>query len=92
MTRCPFCQMLLAPDPDEERFDCGSRILSKNAVARSAACIQITKLRSISEMLLKHCLDPECSVCAAICCPNGEALHFHHDGCPACDPGPITMP
>lgn len=36
------------------------------------------------DALLQHCPDPECSACAAIVCPHGEPLHFHHDGCPAC--------
>jgi hypothetical protein len=27
----------------------------------------------------------ECYVCAAVACPDGEPLHFHHDGCPMCD-------
>lgn len=25
-----------------------------------------------------------CESCAAVFCPHGERLHFHHDGCPAC--------
>ena len=32
----------------------------------------------------------ECSICAVLDCPEGEPLHYHHDGCPACsfsDPG-----
>lgn len=33
---------------------------------------------------LQLCGDSECSTCAAIICPHGEPLHFHHDGCPAC--------
>lgn len=27
----------------------------------------------------------ECSVCSVMICPHHEALHLHHDGCPACD-------
>jgi hypothetical protein len=26
-----------------------------------------------------------CEACARVFCPEGERLHFHHDGCPACD-------
>ncbi len=26
----------------------------------------------------------ECIVCGTRDCPHGEALHYHHDGCPAC--------
>jgi hypothetical protein len=35
--------------------------------------------------LLDHCPDAECMKCGEIMCPHGEALHFHHDGCPQCD-------
>jgi hypothetical protein len=34
---------------------------------------------------LQLCPDPECHTCGEIVCPYGEPLHFHHDGCPACD-------
>lgn len=26
-----------------------------------------------------------CPECAKTFCPTGERLHFHHDGCPACE-------
>ena len=26
----------------------------------------------------------ECSVCAVLDCPEHDALHYHHDGCPSC--------
>lgn len=29
------------------------------------------------------CPDQECSSCGMRECPDGEPLHFHHDGCPA---------
>jgi hypothetical protein len=32
-----------------------------------------------------ECLEPECVDCAVRDCPYGEPLHYHHDGCPACD-------
>lgn len=38
--------------------------------------------------LLHHCKDAECSTCAEIVCKHHEALHFHHDGCPACECAP----
>lgn len=31
------------------------------------------------------CENDECSVCAVRDCPHREPLHYHHDGCPACD-------
>jgi hypothetical protein len=42
---------------------------------------------TLHDELLNECTDPECIVCGAILCPHGEPLHFHHDGCPACDGG-----
>ena len=34
----------------------------------------------------------ECSICGVICCPHGEPMHFHHDGCPSCAaPEPYTQ-
>lgn len=40
---------------------------------------------SLTDELLNQCANPECIVCGAIVCPHHEPLHFHHDGCPACD-------
>ena len=34
---------------------------------------------------LAACPDAECLECGRIICPEGEPMHFHHDGCPACD-------
>lgn len=31
------------------------------------------------------CPDEECGECAERDCPHDEPLHYHHDGCPACD-------
>lgn len=44
------------------------------------------------EKLFQECMsrpesDGECIVCGSIICPYGEPLHYHHDGCPACDGG-----
>jgi len=42
---------------------------------------------TLTDDQLALCADPECIVCGAIVCPHKEPLHFHHDGCPACDGG-----
>jgi hypothetical protein len=47
--------------------------------------IEVKQLRERVRQLLDHCPDPECHTCGEIICPHGEALHFHHDGCPACE-------
>lgn len=31
------------------------------------------------------CPNDECLVCGVRDCPDDEPLHYHHDGCPACD-------
>lgn len=31
------------------------------------------------------CDYPECIMCSVRDCPHNEPLHYHHDGCPACD-------
>jgi len=42
---------------------------------------------ALTDELLNECNSDygECIVCGSIVCPHGEPLHFHHDGCPACD-------
>ena len=32
--------------------------------------------------------DGECMACGQIDCPDGEPLHYHHDGCPCCSQRP----
>jgi len=32
----------------------------------------------------KTCPDPECFACGVRDCPDGEPLHYHHDGYPVC--------
>jgi len=32
-----------------------------------------------------------CESCAVTFCPDGEQLHFHHDGCPACHASDIGV-
>src|SRR5262245_41718436 len=57
-------------------------------------------LRMLSEQyreqtnnIVDQCDDMECSACAVIMCPFGDAFHYHHDGCPSCVPssGSITI-
>lgn len=33
---------------------------------------------------ISNCPNDECLICGIRDCPRGEALHYHHDGCPAC--------
>lgn len=50
----------------------------------NCAIREVERSRGIINKLLNHCSDMECMVCGEIICPQGEPLHFHHDGCPAC--------
>ena len=43
------------------------------------------KLHETRMHMLDSCEDEECMVCGSLICPEGEPLHFHHDGCPVCD-------
>lgn len=45
---------------------------------------EIGVMRRELDALLNHCEDGECVTCAAIICPVGDGMHFHHDGCPGC--------
>lgn len=47
---------------------------------------EIRRLTEIADALVNHCDKEggECGICAVICCPNKDPLHFHHDGCPSC--------
>jgi len=49
---------------------------------------ELAEANSKIQHLLNHCQDGECSVCAEIVCKHHEPLHFHHDGCPACEYAP----
>ena len=51
-----------------------------------AQAAEIERMETIANALLNHCDKDggECRECGRICCPHGESLHFHHDGCPAC--------
>jgi len=42
-------------------------------------------LRHINHPSTTDCPVDECSVCGERDCPHGEPLHYHHDGCPACE-------
>jgi len=45
---------------------------------------EVGVMRRQLDALLNHCEDGECVTCAAIICPVGDGMHFHHDGCPGC--------
>jgi len=65
-----------------DRWDNSYMPYPKNGNAGRA---RIQELERMVDKLLAHCGDPECHECGEAVCPHGEPLHFHHDGCPACD-------
>lgn len=50
-----------------------------------ALIAEVKRLNDVVGDLLDHCPDAECEECGKAVCHHGEPLHFHHDGCPACD-------
>jgi hypothetical protein len=48
--------------------------VSENTEVRDSACTGVAET----------CPIDECFTCAERDCPQGEPLHYHHDGCPAC--------
>ncbi len=54
--------------------------------------IEARRMLAMIDPLLNHCDKDggECQVCSVIVCPHKEPLHFHHDGCPACETEPVT--
>lgn len=69
-------------------FLIGSRMPPEETRALHAALQVAVEARQSSaeiDALLAQCKTDECAVCGSIICPHGEPLHFHHDGCPACD-------
>jgi len=69
-------------------FLVGSRMPPKGTCALHAAiqiAVESKQPNDVVDALLAQCETAECAVCGSICCPHGEPLHFHHDGCPACD-------
>lgn len=74
-TVCDFILALHAADVTPEFKAIHERIAAAHA------------RHELHDELLNECPDPECIVCGEILCPHREPLHFHHDGCPACDGG-----
>ena len=57
----------------------------RNAMADSALAAE-AKLQAVRDAHpWVDCLDDECELCGVLVCPHNEELHYHHDGCPACD-------
>ena len=80
-TGTPCAETMLTTEADVIAALRGCRIaMADRAVSAEA------KLQAVREV--HECADPnetECDLCGVFACPKHEALHFHHDGCPACD-------
>lgn len=57
---------------------------SKSRELYEEAASRIEALEFQVNALLSHCQIDECTECSQIVCSEGDPLHFHHDGCPAC--------
>ena len=58
-------------------FDIGKRF---EQLLKTGKCKQLCR-----DALMENCDDHECMICGIALCPHGKPLHFHHDGCPACN-------
>lgn len=83
MTEAERLAQRLEEDLDLSRW--GQTIADQAAALLRSQAAEIEALKATVDKLLAHCPDMECTECGAAVCPNGEPLHFHHDGCPQCD-------
>lgn len=64
------------------------QLANHNNVHIDDACEMLDEVIAFSDKrinaLLDKCGDGECPVCSSIICPDGDVMHFHHDGCPSC--------
>ncbi len=82
MSVCCRCQNLVddRSGGTDDEVTCDPCAQAELAILRD----KIAFLRSEHGHPLDSCDDGECMVCGVLHCPEGEPLHFHHDGCPAC--------
>lgn len=62
--------------------------LTPDTIVRFAALVAAAEREEWEkkcDALLAHCEVDECCVCSQIICPEKCSMHFHHDGCPACE-------
>lgn len=81
------CEVCDAPVRDEEPH-LGvmgqTRVRHQRCVEQRDAHRDLRLAERAVQAALDACPEPECSTCAQIACPDGDPLHFHHDGCPSC--------
>ena len=81
-------------------LDVGCRVPARGLFQELAvrARVAVNRLRYFLFGVAQEANEPGsevlCESCARAFCPDGERLHFHHDGCPACyerDPKPTRQ-
>lgn len=75
----------VAKNPRKVAFEFAERIRSEIMPVTVDQAFAYAEHNNLTISDLDHCADAECLTCGAICCPHGDPLHFHHDGCPACE-------
>ena len=80
-------QDLKTPHPDDFRKPSEVYREVHGAMMSARVLRQLERRETQLDALLNHCdkQNGECGFCGETVCPYGETLHFHHDGCPACD-------
>ncbi len=74
------------PNPDLQTLGKAAKDFPKDWIVvpvLDANNILVEKINEIKK-LLSPC-DSECEDCGVKDCPSHEPLHYHHDGCPACE-------
>lgn len=54
-------------------------------IFRAVSTMDRIRAEVASHPATADCPDQECLICGYRDCPYQEPLHYHHDGCPACD-------
>ena len=70
------------PLVEVERIDDERLVVERAALAPTHRCTGVAET----------CPVDECEACSVRDCPHGEPLHYHHDGCPACDVEHVVRP
>lgn len=82
---CPECgSRYLLPDAAELREHWWSDDIEPVAQEWGLTCDESTCLADFT-VTIDYPKAAECLVHGALDCPHREPLHYHHDGCPACD-------
>ena len=71
---------------DAKQWESRTRELELGLTAQTDRADQLAEvIGTLKQVHVEYCADSGCDICAVLVCPHHEPLHYHHDGCPACD-------